>query len=88
MRNGAQSREGALKYIVLSFIRFYAYLISPLLGQNCRFYPSCSQYATEAIDTHGVIRGSWLTICRLARCHPFHTGGCDPVPQKNPDFEN
>jgi putative membrane protein insertion efficiency factor len=61
-------------------ILFYRYFISPLLGPRCRFYPSCSHYAEDAIREHGVIRGIWLAIKRLGKCHPWHEGGCDPVP--------
>ena len=61
-------------------IRFYQYAISPLLGPRCRFYPTCSQYALEAIELHGAIHGGYLALRRLARCHPWHPGGIDPVP--------
>ena len=61
-------------------IRGYQKVISPALPPSCRFYPSCSQYAIEAISRHGALRGSWLAARRLARCHPFHPGGVDPVP--------
>lgn len=61
-------------------IRFYQYAISPLLGHHCRFVPSCSDYALEALNTHGLLRGLWLAVRRLARCHPWHPGGYDPVP--------
>ena len=61
-------------------IRLYRYAVSPFLGDSCRFYPSCSHYAEEAVEQHGVIRGSWLTIKRLSRCHPLHEGGIDLVP--------
>ena len=61
-------------------IRGYQKVISPALPPSCRFYPSCSQYAIEAIARHGALRGSWLAARRLARCHPFHPGGGDPVP--------
>lgn len=61
-------------------IRGYQKVISPGLPPSCRFYPSCSQYAIEAIARHGALRGSWLAARRLARCHPFHPGGVDPVP--------
>ncbi len=64
-------------------IRGYQYLISPFLGNHCRFYPSCSSYALEAIEHHGAVRGSGLALRRIARCHPWHHGGIDPVPQKD-----
>jgi putative membrane protein insertion efficiency factor len=61
-------------------IRGYRYLISPMLGPNCRFYPSCSCYAEEAIELHGALKGSYLAARRILRCHPWHAGGFDPVP--------
>ena len=61
-------------------IRAYQLFLSPLLPPSCRFTPSCSQYALEAVTRHGALRGSWLAARRLARCHPFHPGGFDPVP--------
>jgi len=61
-------------------LRGYKYLISPLMGQNCRFHPSCSDYAREAVLKHGVMRGLWLAIRRVGRCHPWNPGGFDPVP--------
>jgi putative membrane protein insertion efficiency factor len=61
-------------------IRAYRYIVSPMLGPTCRFYPSCSCYAEEALHTHGALRGSYLTVRRLLRCHPWHEGGYDPVP--------
>lgn len=61
-------------------IRAYQVLLSPFLGDHCRFTPSCSQYAMEAIDKHGALKGSWLAIRRILRCHPFCNGGYDPVP--------
>ena len=66
--------------LVQAVIRSYQLLISPLLPPSCRFTPSCSQYALEAVGRHGAVRGTWLAACRLARCHPFHPGGFDPVP--------
>lgn len=64
----------------IGLIRAYQVVISPLLGPACRFEPSCSRYAAEAIRRHGVVRGATLAARRLARCHPFHPGGFDPVP--------
>jgi hypothetical protein len=61
-------------------IRFYRKFISPLKPPTCRFYPSCSQYALQAIDEYGALQGSWMAVKRVARCHPFHPGGYDPVP--------
>ena len=61
-------------------IRVYQVAISPLLGNRCRFHPSCSHYALEAVERFGVLKGSWLAARRLGRCHPFHPGGFDPVP--------
>lgn len=68
------------KKIVTAFIRAYQLFISPLLGPRCRFYPSCSNYAIEAINQHGVIKGCWLASKRLLKCHPLNPGGYDPVP--------
>jgi uncharacterized protein len=65
-------------------IRGYQLLISPLLGPRCRFYPSCSAYAVEALQRHGAVRGSWLALRRLGRCHPWNLGGPDPVPPARP----
>jgi uncharacterized protein len=66
--------------LLVGLIRVYQYLISPLLGPHCRFYPSCSHYAVAAIQQHGPLRGGYLSLCRLSRCHPWHVGGIDPVP--------
>jgi putative membrane protein insertion efficiency factor len=65
---------------LIAGIRFYQRAISPLTPPSCRFYPTCSAYAAEAIERHGAARGSWLALRRLLRCHPFHRGGYDPVP--------
>ncbi|WP_153721741.1 MULTISPECIES: membrane protein insertion efficiency factor YidD [Sporosarcina] len=71
-----------LKKIFVSIIRFYQRFISPLTPPSCRFYPTCSHYGVEAIETHGAIKGSWLAVKRILKCHPFHEGGFDPVPPK------
>lgn len=68
-----------MKTLCILFIRFYQMFISPLFPPTCRFYPTCSQYAIEAIQKKGVLRGVWLAIKRIAKCHPFHPGGYDPV---------
>ena len=66
----------------LWLVRFYRYFLSPLLPPACRFYPSCSVYAEEALSQHGAIRGGWLATKRLCRCNPWNRGGVDPVPQR------
>ena len=70
----------APRRLLAALIRGYQRLVSPALPPSCRFHPSCSQYALEAVTRHGALRGSWLAARRLARCHPFHPGGFDPVP--------
>jgi len=69
-----------MKRLLLGLLRAYGYLISPFTAPRCRFFPTCSVYAEEAIRNHGVMRGGWLAVRRLSRCHPFHPGGYDPVP--------
>ncbi|MGR9043721.1 MAG: membrane protein insertion efficiency factor YidD [Gammaproteobacteria bacterium] len=71
-----------MRILLIAIIKFYKYFISPLLGNHCRFYPSCSSYALEALHVHGAAKGSYLTLRRLLRCHPLHEGGLDPVPDK------
>lgn len=70
------------KEVLLSLIRAYRYVISPLLPATCRFYPSCSAYAEQALEEYGAVRGGWLTACRICRCGPWHLGGLDPVPER------
>ena len=72
-----------MKRVLLALIAGYRYFLSPLLGPTCRFYPTCSEYAKEAIQIHGAIRGSWLAVKRIAKCHPWHPGGLDPVPPQH-----
>lgn len=71
-----------MKTILSFLIRAYQLIISPVLGNHCRFYPTCSCYAHTAIQRFGAVKGSWLTIRRLSRCHPWHEGGVDPVPER------
>ena len=71
------------KKILVLLLRGYKMLISPWLGQNCRFYPGCANYAMEAVERHGVISGGGLAVKRLCKCHPWHEGGFDPVPESN-----
>ncbi|MCG7598458.1 membrane protein insertion efficiency factor YidD [Halomonas sp. McH1-25] len=66
--------------LLIGLLRLYQYVLSPLLGPRCRFWPSCSQYAIEAVREHGPARGSWLALKRIFKCHPWHPGGVDPVP--------
>ena len=70
-----------MKRLVKALLRGYQLAISPFLGQRCRFYPSCSEYTMEAVEKHGVFKGLWLGAKRVSRCHPFHPGGFDPVPE-------
>jgi uncharacterized protein len=73
-----------MRKLLIALINGYRWFISPLLGQNCRFYPTCSCYAQQAIHRHGALRGSWLAVRRIGRCHPWHPGGFDPVPDACP----
>ncbi len=72
--------DRAMKSVLLFVITAYQWCLSPWLGMHCRFHPSCSHYAKEAIETHGAVRGCYLTLRRLGRCHPWANGGLDPVP--------
>jgi uncharacterized protein len=76
----AQARPSAAARVLMALITGYRRFISPLLGARCRFAPSCSAYALEAVREHGALRGVWLAVRRIGRCHPFNPGGFDPVP--------
>lgn len=69
-----------MKFLLIAPLRFYRYAISPMLGRSCRFYPTCSEYAIEAVERHGALHGGLLAAKRVGRCHPFNRGGYDPVP--------
>jgi len=72
-------------YLIRGLIRGYQLLISPVLAGSCRYHPTCSQYALEAVEEHGPFKGTWLAIKRLSRCHPWGSSGFDPVPPKHKD---
>ena len=76
-------RYDPVRALLIALLRSYRLLISPLYGQVCRYHPSCSAYALDAVREHGSIRGSWLTLRRLGRCHPWAAGGYDPVPPRS-----
>lgn len=69
-----------MKYVLIWLLKGYRFAISPLYGQVCRYHPTCSAFALEAVQTHGAVRGTWLAARRVARCHPWAAGGLDPVP--------
>ncbi|MDQ6649813.1 MAG: membrane protein insertion efficiency factor YidD [Actinomycetota bacterium] len=83
--SAAAARPHPAARLLVAIIKAYQRGVSPLLGPRCRFAPSCSSYAVEALVSHGVWRGSWLALRRLVRCHPFNPGGHDPVPPSRPD---
>ena len=76
-----------MKTFFLLLIKGYQYLLSPLLGNNCRFYPSCSDYSREAIERYGLVKGGYLSLLRIVKCHPYHEGGYDPVPKQETQTE-
>lgn len=73
--------RGSMKRLLIQIIRVYQVCFRAVLGPRCRFYPSCSEYASEAIETHGALKGSIMAVKRIGRCHPFNPGGVDPVPE-------
>lgn len=73
-----------MRAVLTRLIRLYQYIVSPLYPPCCRFHPTCSQYALEAVMRHGALKGSWLSLKRVLKCHPFHSGGLDPVPDVQP----
>jgi putative membrane protein insertion efficiency factor len=73
---------------VILLIQVYRYLLSPLIGSHCRYTPSCSQYALDAVQTHGIVKGLWLAVKRVGSCHPWHAGGYDPVPGANTEHKH
>ncbi|MFB9859651.1 membrane protein insertion efficiency factor YidD [Salinicoccus siamensis] len=77
-----------MKSILLSMIRFYQKAISPMFPPSCRFYPTCSNYSIDAVQEHGAIKGGYLAVRRILKCHPFHEGGFDPVPAKEKKEKN
>ncbi|TMP96907.1 MAG: membrane protein insertion efficiency factor YidD [Verrucomicrobia bacterium] len=79
-RDHTRSRAARVKRLLILGVRAYQVGLSPLLPASCRYYPSCSAYAIEALERHGALHGAWLSVRRILRCHPFHPGGYDPVP--------
>ena len=73
-----------MKTVLIALIDTYRLLLSPFFGTQCRFYPTCSAYAREAIEIHGALKGTWLTLRRIGKCHPWHEGGVDNVPAAKP----
>ncbi len=80
MSRASEQRVGPFARVLMVLVTGYRRFVSPLLPPTCRFTPTCSAYSLEALRTHGALRGSWLTVRRISRCHPFHPGGYDPVP--------
>lgn len=76
-----------MRYVLVAALRVYRRIVSPLYGEVCRYYPSCSAYALEAVERHGAARGTWLTVRRLGRCHPWAEGGVDHVPGHVPSSD-
>src|SRR5207249_9464 len=83
-RGTVEEGRRTMRHVAAFLIRVYQWTVSPLLGPACRFYPSCSQYAVQALLRFGVVKGGWLALARLSRCHPWHPRGFDPVPPAPP----
>lgn len=77
-----------MKYLFIGFVRLYQLVISPWMPSSCRYHPTCSQYSIEAFQKHGALKGLWLTIKRIGRCHPWSRGGHDPVPEATNKIKN
>lgn len=77
-----------MSYLLIYAVRFYRICISPLFPPTCRFYPSCSQYTLEAIQAYGALKGSWIAVKRLLKCHPYHPGGYDPLTDSDEESES
>ena len=80
LSSGREELGIMIRWLLVMLVRFYQVAISPMLPPACRYYPSCSNYAIEALERHGALKGSWLAARRILRCHPFRPGGFDPVP--------
>ncbi len=74
--------------LAIAFIKLYRFILSPFMGQQCRFYPTCSHYGEEAFEKHGILKGGWLTAKRILKCNPWHDGGFDYVPDNKPEATN
>jgi len=88
MTTSPESRRSPVARVVLLLVRAYQKVVSPLSGANCRYAPSCSHYTYEAVEIHGALKGSWMGVRRISRCHPFHEGGYDPVPGSSESLPN
>ncbi|MCK5446268.1 MAG: membrane protein insertion efficiency factor YidD [Rhodospirillaceae bacterium] len=77
-----------LAHIFKGLVKVYQWTLSPVMGSSCRFHPTCSAYAAEAIERHGALKGGWLALRRISRCHPWNEGGIDPVPGSQDNGEN
>ena len=88
MSDVAESKPSPAALVLMASVRVYQKVLSPAMGGNCRYYPSCSQYGYDAIRLHGAGRGSWMAVKRIGRCQPFHEGGYDPVPEPGQDMND